>query len=164
MKFFTSSQTFNASGEFIPTAMKMLKEHFEEKGFKYRVKSESYGRTIIEIQRGNFLHQALGLRHGMEITFTRDGEDTDVEIRDCLIENQLIGPSLIFYYLPKMRIPIAITDSIGLALQVNLPEKAMAVVDEAYHECTGASREFCPHCGTQMGTDETRCSECGYAM
>ena len=164
MGLFSTSQIFNASGEFIPTATRMLKEHFESIGFKYRVKSESFDRTVIEIQKGNFVHQALGLRHGLEVTFTRDGKDTYVEIRDCLIENQLIGPSLIFYYVPKLRIPIAITDSIGLALQINLPDKAMEIIDEAYHECTGASREFCPHCGTQMHDGEKRCGECGCAL
>lgn len=162
MRIFSAKQTFNASGEFVPEAMRKLKENFEERGFEYEVMSESLTKTVIQFQRGCIVHQALGLRNGIEITFTKDGENTDVEVRDCLIENQLIGPGLIFYYFPKLRIPIAVTDAIGLALQINLPQKAMNIIDEAYHECTGASRAYCPHCGNKMAAGDTACGACGY--
>lgn len=161
MEIFTAKQTFNASGEFIPMAMKHIEKTFNEKGYKFRVKSESLRRTVIEIQRGCILHQAFGLRNGLEITFTRNGEKTDVEVRDCLIENQVVGPALLFYYVPKLRIPIAVTESIGLILQANLPQKAMVAITEAYQECTGEQPVFCPYCGARITRGDGVCSCCG---
>lgn len=158
---FSAQQTFKASGEFIPAAMKSIREAFEEKGYRFNVKSESYGRTIVEVQRGCVLHQALGLRNGLEITFTRNGDETDVEVRDCLVENQLVGPALLFYYVPKLRIPIAVTESIGLLMQVNLPEKAMEVIRAAYEDITGKQPVYCPFCGARVTSEDGVCGSCG---
>ncbi len=164
MGIFTAKQTFNASGEFIPMSMKHIQKAFEDKGYKYKVKSEGYGRTVIEVQRGCFLHQAFGLRNGLEITFTRNGEQTEVEVRDCLIENQVVGPALLFYYVPKLRIPIAVTEGVGLILQATLPQKAMDAITEAYEECTGESPVYCPYCGARVTREDGVCDSCGKSI
>lgn len=164
MGIFSSQKTFKASGEFIPAAMKSIREAFSEKGFKFNVKSESYGRTIVEVQRGCVLHQALGLRNGLEITFTRNGDETDVMVRDCLVENQLVGPALIFYYVPKLRIPIAVTESIGLLMQINLPEKAMEAIQAAYDDVTGKQPVYCPYCGSRVTSEDGVCGNCGRSI
>ena len=164
MSIFSAQQTFKASGEFIAAAMKSIREAFSEKGYRFNVKSESYGRTIIEVQRGCVLHQALGLRNGLEITFTRNGNETDVEVRDCLVENQLVGPALLFYYVPKLRIPIAITEGIGLLMQVNLPEKAMELIRAAYEDVTGMQPVYCPFCGARVTSEDGVCSNCGRSI
>lgn len=161
MEIFTASQTFNASGEFIPMAMKQIHDTFSAIGYKYKVKSESYGRTIIEIQRGTVLHQAVGLRNGLEITFTRYDEQTEVEVRDCLIENQVVGPAILFHYVRKLRIPIMATESIGLVMQANLTKKAMETIQLAYEEYQGEKAIFCPYCGERISREERVCSHCG---
>lgn len=158
---FKSSRSFDATDEFIPSALRSLKEHFESNGFQFRVKSESLHKTVVEVQKGNILHQALGLRNGLEITFIRHDESTDVDIRNCLIENHLIGPALIFHYVPQLRIPIMISDGIGLFMQTNLPEQAMDAIEEAYAELTGNHRVFCPYCGKPITREDGVCDACG---
>lgn len=161
MGLFTAKETFSASGEFIPMAMRNIREAFSEKGYKYNVKSETCNRTIIEVQRGSIVHQAFGLRNGLEITFTRKGEQTEVEVRDCLIENQVVGPAILFRYVPKLRIPVAVTEGVGLCMQATLPRKAMDAIAEAYEECTGERPAFCPFCGARVSRNDHVCGSCG---
>lgn len=145
-------------------AMKHIREAFEDKGYKYRVKAEGCDRTVIEIQRGCILHQAFGLRNGLEITFSRNGKQTDVEVRSCLLENQVAGPAVLFYYVPKLRIPIAVTESVGLAMQADLPRKAMEAITEAYQDCTGNHHVYCPYCGARATREDGVCGNCGRSI
>ena len=164
MALFHSTRAFDATDEFIPAALKSLQDQFEAKGFRFRVKSESLHRTVVEVQRGGLLHQAVGLRNGLEITFTRREGSTVVEVRDCLIENQLIGPAIIFRYLPQLRIPVAITDGIGLIMQANLPSQAMDAIEGAYAMQTGEHRVYCPYCGAPISREDGVCDACGKSI
>lgn len=150
MGLYNSNKSFSASQDFVRFAMKKLRESFGERGFKFNVKSESLERTVVEVQRGNIIHQALGLRNGLEITFTKTDETVDVEACACLLENQIAGPALIFYLIPQARIPIAISESAGLILQLGLDEEAIDVVEEAFEEFSGIAPEYCTQCGQRI--------------
>lgn len=163
-RFFNSSRSFDSTDEFIPSALKSLKECFESNGFKFRVKSQSLHKTVVEVQKGNILHQALGLRNGLEITFTRHDDSTDVEVKNCLIENHLIGPALVYQYIPQLRIPILLSDGLGLIMQTRLPELAMAAIEEAYAQLTGNHRVFCPYCGNPITCEDGVCDACGKSV
>lgn len=162
MGLFNSSRTFTVQETFIPYAMNRIKESFEEKGYKFNVKSQSYNRTIVEIQRGNVLHQVVGLRHGLEIVFTRNGKDIDIEARACLLENHVAGPAILALAIPKIRIPLAVTDGIGLLFEIGLDEEVLSIVYEAFEAFTGKAPVFCTHCGAQIHREDGVCDECGY--
>jgi len=163
MGLFNTTRSFTVSESFIPYAMNRIRETFEEKGYRFNIKSESYDRTIVEIQRGNVLLQIAGLRRGLEIVFTKNRKDIDVEARACLLENHLAGPAIIALAIPKIRIPLAVTDGIGLIFEIGLDEEAISVIDEAYEAFTGKAPIFCTHCGAQIHREDGVCEECGFS-
>ena len=163
MGLYNSSRTFTASQDFVPFAIRKIKDAFGQRHFKLNVKSESLDRTVIEVQRGGIIQQAIGMRAGLEITFTREGDEIEVEARACLIENQLVGPAIIFYAIPKARIPVAIIDGLSLLYHLGLDEDALDVVSEAFAEFSGIAPEYCPHCGQRVYGDHKCSAEYAYA-
>lgn len=161
MELFSAKETFRAPDEFVPMAMRAIKEHFKEKGFTYKVRTESYSRTIVQIQQGGMLLQAAGLRRGAVIIFMRHDGQTDVEVRECVIRNQVVGPAIISHYVPKLRTAMLVTAAFGLAKQANLSKEIMGVVVHAYRKCSGSSGTFCPFCGATMSAGECVCPSCG---
>lgn len=164
MELFSAKQTFQASDEFVPIALRAIKKHFKRKGFNYTVRRDSYNVTSVEIQRGRLYEQALGMKKGTVIIFTRNGSSTAVEVRDCIIKNQLAGPAVLLYCLPQLRLPIAITEAFGMGMQANLPAEVMEVISEVYRRHVSNHTAFCPFCGTEMDKNERICHACGRSI
>lgn len=161
MELFSAKKTFEASGEFIPIAIRAVEAHFKGKGFTYRKRSESFLLTSFEIQRGKLFEQVLGMKKGTVVIFTRRDGCTDVEVRDCILRNQFAGPALLLRFVPSLRVPVMITGAFGMGMQASLAGEVMDVIAEAYREFTAGPAAFCPYCGTKMAANGDNCSSCG---
>lgn len=161
MGTFTSSKTFIAGQEFIPHACRKIKEVFEADGFEYAVKSESYDKTVITVTKGNLVKQVVGLKQGLEISFSHSGGEILAEAKGTVIKDQAIASaiSLIVYW------PVAVAQIIGLIGQSKLDEKAIEVVEGAYSEFNNSEKPvFCTHCGHQVNGVNGKCPNCGNAL
>ena len=163
MRLFSTSRTFTCSEPFISFAIDRIRKSFEGCGYRFSVKSQSLDRTVVEIQRGNVLHQVVGLRHGVEIIFTKSQEGVSVETKACLLENHIAGPAIIAMAIPELRVPLAITDGLGLVLDFGLDEEAMGVIEDAYAEFSGDPVVFCTHCGAPIHNANDICDKCGHS-
>lgn len=161
MELLSAKLTFMATDEFIPKAIRAVKAHFEGKGFTYKTRRESFNVTSFEIQRGNILDQTLGLKSGAVVIFTRHGGSTDVEVRGCVLRNQVAGPALLLRFVPHLRVPLAITGAFGIAMQAKLPAEVMDVVRQAYARHAGEPVMYCPYCGAEMPGTDAECRCCG---
>lgn len=161
MELFSAKKTFEATDEFVPIAIKAVKAHFKDKGFTYKKRSESFISTSFEIQSGKIFKQMLGMKKGAVVIFTRHDGCTDVEIRDCIIKNQLAGPALLLNFVPSLRVPALITGAFGMGMQASLTEEVMDVIKDAYRKFSTHKTSFCPYCGAKMAAEEHTCSSCG---
>lgn len=161
MGLFSTTNIYRVQESFVPYAMNRIRDTFEEKGFTFNVKSETYRNTIVDIQRGGLLHQVVGMRHGLEVIFTRGNGTIKVEAKATLLENHIAGPAVIAVVCPSLRIPLLVSDGMGLIMDFGLDSDVMDVIDEAYATFTGERVRYCTHCGAAMHGDETTCSACG---
>ena len=155
MGTFTSSKMYTAGQELIPIACREIKKSFEADGFEYAVKSESYNKTVVTVTKGNLFKQAVGLKQGLEISFTSSNGSVSVEAKGTVLKDQAIASAITLL----VAWPVLIPQIIGMINQSKLDEKVLEAVDKAYNECRTATKVFCPNCGHEVVNGV--CPNCG---
>jgi len=160
MGTFSTSKHYTAGKEFIPLACRGIKKNFESNGFEYSVKSESYNKTIVAVTKGNLVKQAVGLKQGLEISFSHSDGSVLVEAKGTVLKDQAIASAITLLYTPVVLIP----QIIGMINQAKLDEKALDVVDGIYRDFSSEKPVFCTHCGHQVKEVNGRCPNCGNTL
>lgn len=154
---FESSTRIAAPKEFIPVACRKIKNVFEADGFEYSVKTQSFNKTVIVVTKGNLVKQVVGLKQGLEIGFTAEGDSIVVNAAGTVIKDQAIATALMLF----VAWPVVIPQVIGLINQSKLGEKAINMVNDALYEYNSSKPMFCTHCGKQVNSSDGICPECG---
>ena len=157
MSTFVSTMSINAPQEFIPFACAKVKHSFESEGFDYQVKSESFNKTIITVTKGNLIKQAVGLKQGLEVSFTHDNGRIDIEAKGTVLKDQAIASALTLF----VAWPVFIPQIIGMVKQSKLDERVIDTVVSAHSEFNASKPVFCTHCGKQVTTTSGVCPHCG---
>lgn len=157
MGTFSTSKLYTAGQELIPLACREIKKSFESEGFEYSVKSESYNQTVVIVTKGNLVKQAVGLKQGLEISFSYSDGTVSVEAKGTVLKDQAIASAITLL----VTWPVLIPQIIGMINQSKLDEKVIEAVDKAYKECVMEKKVFCTHCGQEVTGVDGRCPNCG---
>lgn len=157
MKQFETLTTIVAPHEFIPIACRSIKEIFEAEGFDYSVKSELFNKTVIVVSKGNLVKQIVGLKQGLEISFTTSADSIVVKAEPTLFKDQAIATALSLF----VTWPVLIPQIIGLIKQAKLDEKAINIVMQTLSAYNESRPVFCPICGKKIVSVDGKCPNCG---
>lgn len=158
MSAFSITKTFHTTSSFIPFAIEKIQEAFcIEDGYSLQRKEGTLNKTIVEISKGNWFGNALGLGQYLEISFSKEGEDIQVHAKGDILKKQAL-PSFLSGFVFR---PILIPQVIGLVRQARFDDAAMAVIESAYQAYLLDTVSYCPHCGRRIIGNPGRCPGCG---
>jgi hypothetical protein len=157
MSAFTSNKSYAAGATFIPYAVERIRNAFVSEGFEFSRKSDSYSRTVIQVTKGNLFVKAVGLKQGLEISFTNEDGRITVEARGTVLKDQFAASMLTLL----VAWPVVIPQIIGMVRQSGLDDRAIGIADAAYADYCAEKPSFCPHCGAKVSGNPGRCPHCG---
>ena len=157
MSAFTNNKSYTAGSSFIPYAVERIRSTFESEGFEFSRKSDTFNRTVVAVTKGNLFKQAVGLKQGLEISFSNEGGRIDVEVRGTVLKDQLLASGIVLF----VTWPVIIPQIIGMIRTSGLCERAVALVDAAYSDFCTERPSFCTHCGGRLTGNPGVCPHCG---
>lgn len=160
MSAFTSNKSYAAGATFIPYAVERIRNAFVSEGFEFSRKSDSYSRTVIQVTKGNLFVKAVGLKQGLEISFTNEDGRITVEARGTVLKDQFAASMLTLL----VAWPVIIPQIIGMVRQSGLDEKVIGLTDAAYGEFCAENPSYCPHCGGKVSGNPVLCPHCGSVL
>lgn len=160
MSTFTTTRNFEATPAFIPFAIERIRENLSGEGFEFQKKEGAFGKTVIEVTKGNLVKQIVGLRQGLEISFRPEGNRIDVTAKGIVLKNQVIAGALSYFVFW----PVLISQVIGLIKQSRLDDRTMEIIADAHRNFVRQRPSFCPHCGSRVLGEAVHCPTCGKAL